>query len=208
MRVSAEQVKSEVRALTDLGWQLPAAKEVVLVVLDGEQKPIASERLAADSGDVALDRGRNFLKEHKLPTRDAVALVKAAREDAQATGRRVWLVEGGPRCGPCFRLAGWMDDHHATLEKDYVLVKVMAGLDDNVDTVLAELPRKKSGIPWHAITEPDGTVLVTSEGPLGNIGMPGSIEGVRHLRQMLDRTCRKLSADELDRMTKPLIKSD
>ena len=76
----------------------------------------------------------------------------------------MWIVQGGPRCGPCFRLARWMDDHHATLEKDYVIVKVMDGVDEHVAEVIAELPRARTdGIPWYAITEPDGTVLATSE---------------------------------------------
>jgi len=74
-------------------------------------------------------------------------------------------------------------------------------MDDHAAEVIAELPRKNDdGVPWFAITEPDGTVLATSGGPLGNIGFPSSVEGIRHLRQMLDRTVQRLSADEVDRL--------
>ena len=85
----------------------------------------------------------------------------------------MWVIQGGPRCGPCFRLARWIEDHHATLEKDYVVVKLMDGIDEHVTEALAGLPIKDGdGIPWFAITEPDGTVLAISRGPLGNIGFP------------------------------------
>ncbi len=81
----------------------------------------------------------------------------------------------------------------------------MDQVDDHVSEVIAELPWKSAdGIPWLAITEPDGTVLATSDGPLGNVGFPGSIEGIRHFRQMLDRTVRKLSSGEVDGLIRSL----
>ncbi len=113
--------------------------------------------------------------------------------------------ERGPRRGACFRLARWMEDHHGALEKDYVIVKVMEGLDDHASDVIEKLPITHRGIPWHAITEPDGTILITCGGPLGNIGFPaGSIEGVRHLRRMLERTAKRLTSDDVDRLVKSL----
>ena len=93
---------------------------------------------------------------------------------------------GGPRCGPCFRLGRWIDEHHATLDKDFVIVKVMGGLDEHAGEVVKELPiHDGDGIPWYAITEPDGTILTTSRGPLGNMGFPSTVEDLRHLRRML-----------------------
>jgi hypothetical protein len=102
-----------------------------------------------------------------------------------------------------------MEDHHATLEKDFVTVKVMDGIDENADDVMTELPWKRGdGIPWFAITEPDGTVLATSNSPLGNVGFPDSVEGIRHLRTMLDRTVRKLKSDEMAKLVKSLSAGD
>ena len=63
---------------------------------------------------------------------------------------------------------------------------------------------KFGGIPWYAITEPDGKVLVTSDGPLGNIGMPGSIEDLRHFRQILDQTAQRMTPDEKEALIKSL----
>jgi hypothetical protein len=144
-----------------------------------------------------------FLKHHKPPTRDALACLAAARDEARKTGRRVWVVHGGPRCAPCFRLGRWMDDNHATLEKDFVIVKVTGGLDAHAGEVLKEFPQAEGdGIPWHAITEPDGKILVTSHGPVGNIGFPSSVEDLRHFRQMLDRTIQRLTTADVDGLIK------
>ena len=159
---------------------------------------MAHVRLKAEKLDAALSEGRQFLSVHRPAQRDALALLAAAREEAKASGRRMWVVSGGPRCGPCFRLARWMDDQHAVLEKDYVLVKIIGGVDKNSEAVDPLLPgSKSSGIPYHAIMEPDGKVLITSKGPLGNIGMPSEVEDIRHLKRMLEQTAKRLSAAEI-----------
>jgi hypothetical protein len=177
----------------------------VLATLNGDQETIATKRIATDQPAAASTAAAGFLKEHKPAPHDALATLAAARDEARKTGRRVWLVYGGPRCAPCFRLGRWMEEHHETLNRDYVIAKVMGGLDAHAAEVIKELPLVEGdGIPWHAITEPDGTVLVTSRGPLGNIGFPSSLEGLGHLRQMLDRTARRLTAAEVDGLIKSL----
>jgi hypothetical protein len=199
VRVEAAELKAEAATLKKYGWPVPAPGQVVLVALDGNERTIAARAIQAVPATGALGLGDEFLKEHMPPARDARAKLTAARDEARKTGRRVWIVHGGPRCGPCFRLGRWLDEHHATLDKDYVIVKVMDGLDEHASEVIKELPEGEGdGIPWFAITEPDGTILATSHGPIGNIGFPGSIEGFRHFRGMLDRTVRKLTAAEVD----------
>jgi hypothetical protein len=203
--VTAEQMKAESQTLAAFGWPLPAVGEIVLVALDGEAQQIAAHRIRVDSEDAALASSDAFLKQHQTPAQDALALVAEARKEAAASQRRVWLVEGGPRCGPCFRLARWMEDHHQTLDKDYVIVKLMQALDENVGEALKELPRSRmAGIPWFAITEPDGKVLINSEGPLGNLGFPTTVEDLRHVRTMLERTAKNISAQEVDELVQSL----
>jgi hypothetical protein len=58
--------------------------------------------------------------------------------------------------------------------------------------------------PWFAIAEPDGKVLATSLGPLGNVGFPTTIEEKRHLKAMITRTARHLTAAECDRLIQSL----
>ena len=197
-------MKAEAATLAAHGWPIPAPGEIVLIALNGDHVTITARRIATDKVDAAVSAGEEFLKQNQPPARDGLALLTAAREEARKSDRRVWIVLGGPRCRPCFQLGRWMDDHHAVLEKDFVIVKVMDGVDEHVAAVIEMLPRKEQSIPWHAITEPDGTVLATSEGPLGNIGFPDSLEGIRHFRRMLDRTVRKLSSDEVNSLIESL----
>ncbi len=205
VRVGPGELKTGAAFLGKNGWPLPAPGQIVLVALNGDRETIATTTIAADPAAAATRLGEGFLKQHLPPTRDARALLAAARDEARKTGRRVWIIDSGPRCAPCFRLGRWIDDHHAALEKDFVIVKVMGGLDAHAAEVVKELPiADGDGIPWYAITEPDGTILVTSHGSLGNIGFPSTLEGIRHFRQMLERTARKLTAVEVDDLIRSL----
>jgi hypothetical protein len=55
---------------------------------------------------------------------------------------------------------------------------------------------KPRGIPWSVILDADGNVLVTSDGPDGNIGFPSSPQGKEHFLRMLSDTAIRL--DEAD----------
>ena len=202
--VDEKMIKSNASTLGELEWQLPKAGEVMIVALDGDAKPLGTERLAVGDVDTATKVTTALLKKHLPPVRDAKARLANAQDEAKRSSKKLWIVHGGPRCGPCFRLARWMDDQHALLEKDYVILKVMAGLDEHAQDVISLLNRPMGGIPWYAITDADVTVLTTSTGPLGNIGMPGSVEGIRHLREMLKQTSQRLTDDDLDRLAKSL----
>jgi hypothetical protein len=203
--VGAAQLNREAAVVSKFGWPKPGPGEIVLVALDGNQKSIAAQRIATKNVESALGTGVDFLKKHRLRARDALTLLGAARSDAKGSGRRIWVIEGGPRCGPCFRLARWIEDHHAVIEKDFVVVKLMAGIDEHVDLALAGLPIEQGdGVPWFAFTEPDGTVLSISRGPLGNIGFPDSVEGTRHFRAMLERVVRRLTSADVDQLIESL----
>jgi hypothetical protein len=198
LSMSPARQKEEATVIAERKWPKPESDEVVLAVLDAKEAVMAHVRLKVAQLDTALSEGRQFLAAQRPAQRDTLGLLAAAREEAKSSGRRMWVVSGGPRCGPCFQLARWMDDQHALLEKDYVLVKIIGGVDMNSEVVGPLLPgSKSSGIPFHAIMDPDGKVLITSKGPLGNIGMPSEVEGIRHLKRMLEQTAQRLSAAEI-----------
>jgi hypothetical protein len=202
--VAADQVRSEAAFLEQQNWPQPDADELVLIALDGRQKLLSSATISAEDLDSAKTRAKEFLTRHKPAFEDARSKLAKARERAQHDGRRVWVIVGGPRCGPCFRLARWIDQHRETLEKDYVIVKLMEGLQPHADEIGNEIGGAKQGIPWFVITEPDGKIIVTSEGPLGNIGMPATVEEIRHFRQMLERTAHQLSPKEIEELIQSL----
>ena len=176
-----------------------------MIILSGDNQTIATKRIGSEDVDAGVTIGSKLLTEHMPVSGNAVAVLTEANEMARNSGRRVWIIKGGPRCGPCFRLARWMADHKQTLEKDYVLVKLMNGIDEHIEEVINQLTETPHGIPWYAITEPDGTVLITSDSPTGNIGMPGSLDARRHFRKMLTETAVRLSAKDIDRLIGSLL---
>lgn len=207
--ISPHHFQPDAATFTQLGWQRPQRGEIVLLAFDGDGRQVGSQHVAVVSVDSALEVAKSFLKQHAPPVRDARVLLKEGQTDAKKTGRRVWIVISGPRCGPCFRLARWMEDQHALLAKDFVVLKLMDGLDKGASDVSQELKQPlTAGIPWMAITEPDGTLLVTSDGPLGNLGFPTSFEDLRHLRDMLARTAQRLTAEERERIVQSLSQSE
>src|SRR5258708_37290792 len=104
--------------------------------------------------------------------------------DAKRTGRRVFLQVGGTRCRPCFLFARWLEDHRRLVEKDYVVFELNNMLEKNEELLKSLGAEPTGGIPWTAITDAEGKILISSNGPLGNIGFPaGGVEGVRYFRK-------------------------
>jgi hypothetical protein len=63
---------------------------------------------------------------------------------------------------------------------------------------------ERFGIPFHAIFNSDGKLLIDSNGPLGNIGSPGGIEGKKHLRKMLMESRKRLTDAEIDTLVESI----
>lgn len=204
--VSPERAKNEAGYIGEHQWPAAAEGEAIVLVLGDDGAVLEHLTITAATRDESLSEARHLLAKHRPPQRDAITLLAEAQQEAKASGRRLWVISGGPRCGPCFRLARWMDYQHALLDKDYVLVKVMGGMDKNAEVIQPLLPGSQSeGIPFHAIVEPDGKVLVTSKGPQGNIGMPSDLDGIQHLRKMLETTAQKLTPDDIAALEKSLL---
>ena len=125
-----------------------------------------------------------FVHEHAPEKQDASQKWDKAFKLAQQTDRRVWARISQRYCGPCFLLARWLDDNKETLDKEFVMLKI----DDYYDLNGVEISKrltlgKPFGIPFHAIYSPDGTMIIDSAGPLGNIGHPSGDEGKKQLRK-------------------------
>jgi hypothetical protein len=118
---------------------------------------------------------------------------------ARRSGRKVWARISQRYCGPCFSLTRWLDDQKQLLEQDYVFLKIDDVRDlHGADVADRLLGCEGHGIPFHAIFDSNGTMLITSESPLGNIGYPGGIEGKKHLRKMLLETRSRLTDQQID----------
>ncbi|MCA9199615.1 MAG: hypothetical protein KDA87_18865, partial [Planctomycetales bacterium] len=60
-------------------------------------------------------------------------------------------------------------------------------------------------LPFHAILDADGKLLIDSESRFGNIGFPaGSYDGCRHLERMLKETRLTLTDQDVQQVLRTL----
>ncbi len=107
---------------------------------------------------------------------------------------------------PCWALSHCLDKHRDIWEKDYVWVKL-----DHRWTGAFEIAKRlrgdaKGGIPWTAILDESGKVLITSNDKLGaNIGFPGDdAASINHFTAMLRATAQRLTEAEITRLADAL----
>lgn len=91
---------------------------------------------------------------------------------------------------------------HDLLARDYVLQSIDSGKHDNAKAVIQKIRTKGGGIPWMAIVDPTGKVLITSDGPKGNVGCPWEPHEIAWFREMLGKTKQKLTDADLDAIVK------
>ncbi len=212
--IDADEVRPHAALLKRMGWEQPASGEVALIVLDATGAKIAAQQFKLDGTAAPRRRAAEFITRHAPAARDARQLLTAAQREARDSGRRLWVVETNSvsECPPCGDLSRWMDEQRALLAKDYVVLRIGPHHDYGED-VLTKFQtngnansEQDRGPPWIAIAEPDGKVLATSLGPLGNIGFPTNIEGKRHLKKMIKSTARHITPAECDRLIESLPK--
>ena len=79
------------------------------------------------------------------------------------------------------------------LAKEFVSLKIEADRMVGGKEILKRYQATEGGIPWCVFLDGDGTALVTSDGPKGNVGFPAAPHEIAHFRTMLERAKRKLS---------------
>ncbi len=179
-------------------WPLPAKGKVFALAMDPAGHELG--RIEIDLKDPASPkRAAEFIRQHAPAPADAREKWEHAFALAQQSGRKVWVRISQRYCCPCFRLTRWLDDQKTLLSQDYVFLKI----DDWRDLHGAEVAdrltgHERQGIPFYAIFDPTGKMLITSESPLGNIGHPEGFEGKRHIRKMLLATRSKLTDQQID----------
>ena len=194
---AGEDAKPENKAFLEKhNWSLPGEKVVLAVALDAEGKEL--DRIELRTNDARPSpQPFNFIDRNSLKKLDATERYDAALAEAKRTGKRVWISISQTRCSPCFAFARWWDRNREKLEEGFVPLKIDDVRESNgAELVKKLLGGKQFGIPYHLIVESDGSLVVSSEGPLGNIGYPASFEGISHLRTML-RTHSGLTPDEV-----------
>jgi RNA polymerase sigma factor (sigma-70 family) len=165
------------------------------------------KRQKLDSGALAA-----FLALHRPATRDAERMLGEALQKAKAQDKRVFFIASASWCGPCRLLSRFLDAHLQELERHYVFVKFDISRDDHADAVLQRFQGKHNGgVPWFAILDTAGKVLITSNAPdlktrsaADNIGFPSSRGEIEHFLKMLQETAPGLSADQREKLRRGL----
>ncbi|MBN2294775.1 MAG: thioredoxin family protein [Pirellulales bacterium] len=185
-------------------WPQPEPGKVFVCALDARGKELG--RIEFDPKDPQSQKqAAQFVRKHAPKRVDAKKKWDEAFATAKQTGRKVWVRVSQRYCGPCFMLARWLDDQKATLQQDYVLLKI----DDVRDAHGFEVAKRLTGdehygVPFHAIFDADGKMLISSNSVVGNIGHPSGFEGKRHLRKMLMSTRNKLTDKQIDEIVASL----
>ena len=186
--------------LQERNWPLPQPGHVLAYALDASGKELDRQVIDVNDGRAA-EQVAQFIHQHAPAPHDAEKEWTAAFAEAHRSNRRVWVRVSQRYCGPCFRMTRWLDDQHKVLEKDYVMLKIDDVRDTNGKDVVQRVVRGESfGIPFHAIFNASGTMLVDSNGPLGNIGCPSGFEGKKQLRKMLLQTRQNLTDAEIEQL--------
>jgi hypothetical protein len=177
---------------------------VVAYAIDGSGKQLGE--LEIDFSDAsAASKAAEFIAQHGPQQVDAQEKWNEAFAEASSSERRVWARISQRYCGPCFRMARWLDNQQVLLEKDYVMLKIDDVRDLNGRDVAERLTGgQQHGVPFHAIFDSNGELLIDSAGPLGNIGHPSNVEGKKHLRKMLHETRKNLTDAEIDQLVESL----
>ena len=86
------------------------------------------------------------------------------------------------------------------LAKQFVRLKLEADRMAGGKEILKRYQANEGGIPWFAFLDGDGKVVVTSDGPKGNVGFPAAPHEIAHFRTMLEQSRSKLTADDVARL--------
>ena len=96
-------------------------------------------------------------------------------------------------------------DITAILGKVFVDLKVDTDRMIGGPELLETYCKKQGGIPWFALVSPeDGSVLVNSDGPGGNIGFPSTDEEIEYFVSML-QTTKGFSPEEVQSVSESLV---
>ncbi len=118
--------------------------------------------------------------------------------EAKQDNKRVLVQETATWCGPCWLFSRYFDQHRSIWEKDILWVKLDHRWDHSEEIATRLRGEAKGGLPWFAVLDSDGQLLVTSnQADGGNIGFPSDPEGRQHFQTILEKAAIRMIAEEI-----------
>lgn len=150
----------------------------------------------------------DWLNDYRVEPLKAEELWTNALAEANRDGKRILIEECATWCGPCRELNRFLDRHRATWEKDLVWLKMDHRWSGAQDLVAKLRGKKNDFLPWWAILDEEGKVLITSDDEAGfNVAHPREdIFGAR-FKMMMQKAALRMTEKEIDAMTADLAKS-
>ncbi|HCS47581.1 MAG TPA: hypothetical protein DIW61_04735 [Candidatus Aminicenantes bacterium] len=176
-----------------------------LTVLDGDGRDLANQDTSVFEAGKNYDPNKilDFLTKNQAAYFQAEEVLRKGLEKAGASGRRVFLHFGAPWCGWCKRLEAWMarPDVAPPLSKEFVEVKIDQDRMVGGKEIKVRFPgSEKGGIPWYAVLNPDGKVLVDSSFQGNNIGFPATDQEIAAFGEFLKKGTNSLSQPEIQKL--------
>ncbi len=181
--------------------------EFLLVIVDREGNKVdtADHRSLCIDDELSKEKLIDWLRSHQTEPLDAQELLDETLKKAGEERKLVIVQETATWCGPCHLLSKFLRKHRVW-EKDYLWVKIDQRWK-GARQLMAEIRGDADGgIPWFAILDPDGEVLITSNDPKSgnNIGYPAEKSGQLHFANMLHATRLRMSEDDVDTLIQAL----
>jgi hypothetical protein len=186
----------------ELGVVLPADDDP-LVVAEGSDGKVLGVLKAGDL--VTKDDGINqdvllaFINRHAPPPLDGRKLFDDALAQAKRENKRILIQETAVWCGPCHRLATFLDNNRQLWDKDYLWVRMDIRWSGEGAIIKSLRGEAEGGFPWLAILDAEGKLLATSNKPDdgANIGFPTDPDSIEHFLHMLKTTAQRMNANDL-----------
>lgn len=178
---------------------------MTLAVFDPSGKLLAQSSGAALSTGGTIDSKKlvSFLNRYMPVYPDAEVLYADAMAKARREGKRVLFDESAAGCGWCIKLGEYFEDNRSLIEKDFVPLTIDWRFP-HAKEVIGRFHANRGGTPWMAIADPDGRIVITSDGPAGNIGYPGEPAEQRWWERMLRAGAKRLTDADIHQLIERL----
>ena len=172
-----------------------------LTVLDTEGKVLVNQTTVPLEEGKAHDPDKvyAFLAKWTPKPLNAEDVYEQALALAEKENKQVFLCLCAPRCSWCHRFEDLLaiPEIARVIAQDYILVKINIERMAGAKAFDSRIRQEGGGIPWYAIFDTKGKLLISSVGLQGNIGCPVKPGEIAHFIHMISETAQNITSEQL-----------